>query len=443
MLPDTKYAPSGDIYIAYQVTGDGPVDLLWAPGTVSHLDLDWDSPVRAQFINRLSTFCRLMRFDKRGTGLSDRPTKMATLEERTDDIRAVMDAVGSQQATIMGVSEGASMACLFAATFPERTRSLIVWGGQARWVKSDDYPWGPTLEEYTLLIEKVQEDWPSIDYILGPGAGYGKDVDPAVLDWVMRYFRAAGSPSAVAAYERMNTEIDIRPILETIRVPTMVMNRRNDPIAHIDAARDLAERIPGAHFVEFPGATHSMFYIEPENVLAEIEEFVTGVRPMEIADRILATVLFIDIVRSTEQAAAIGDAAWQHLLDTFYALVRKEIARFSGSEMDTAGDGFFITFDGPARAISCALAITDAVKQLGIEVRAGVHTGECKPIGNKLGGIAVHIAARVLSNADPGEVVVSSTVKDLVAGSGIIFEDKGSHVLKGVPGDWRLFSASH
>lgn len=443
MLPDTKYAPSGDIYIAYQVTGDGPVDLLWAPGTVSHLDLDWDSPVRAQFINRLSTFCRLMRFDKRGTGLSDRPTKMATLEERTDDIRAVMDAVGSQQATIMGVSEGASMACLFAATFPERTRSLIVWGGQARWVKSDDYPWGPTLEEYTLLIEKVQEDWPSIDYILGPGAGYGEDVDPAVLDWVMRYFRAAGSPSAVAAYERMNTEIDIRPILETIRVPTMVMNRRNDPIAHIDAARDLAERIPGAHFVEFPGATHSMFYIEPENVLAEIEEFVTGVRPMEIADRILATVLFIDIVRSTEQAAAIGDAAWQHLLDTFYALVRKEIARFSGSEMDTAGDGFFITFDGPARAISCALAITDAVKQLGIEVRAGVHTGECKPIGNKLGGIAVHIAARVLSNADPGEVVVSSTVKDLVAGSGIIFEDKGSHVLKGVPGDWRLFSASH
>lgn len=443
MLPDTKYAPSGDIYIAYQVTGDGPVDLLWAPGTVSHLDLDWDSPVRAQFINRLSTFCRLMRFDKRGTGLSDRPTKMATLEERTDDIRAVMDAVGSQQATIMGVSEGASMACLFAATFPERTRSLIVWGGQARWVKSNDYPWGPTLEEYTLLIEKVQEDWPSIDYILGPGAGYGEDVDPAVLDWVMRYFRAAGSPSAVAAYERMNTEIDIRPILETIRVPTMVMNRRNDPIAHIDAARDLAERIPGAHFVEFPGATHSMFYIEPENVLAEIEEFVTGVRPMEIADRILATVLFIDIVRSTEQAAAIGDAAWQHLLDTFYALVRKEIARFSGSEMDTAGDGFFITFDGPARAISCALAITDAVKQLGIEVRAGVHTGECKPIGNKLGGIAVHIAARVLSNADPGEVVVSSTVKDLVAGSGIIFEDKGSHVLKGVPGDWRLFSASH
>jgi pimeloyl-ACP methyl ester carboxylesterase len=442
MLPETKYAPSGDIFIAYQVTGDGPVDLLWAPGTVSHLDLDWDSPAKSQFIERMSSFCRLIRFDKRGTGLSDRPTKMATLEQRTDDIRAVMDAVGSPQATVMGMSEGASMACLFAATYPERTRSLIVWGGQARWVKTDDYPWGLTPEEYALLIEKVQEEWPSKDYILGPGAGFGKDVDPAELDSVMRYCRAAGSPSAVAAYERMNMEIDIRPIVQTIRVPTLVMNRRNDPVAHLEAARDLADRIPGARLVEFPGATHSMYYIEPEHVLAEIEEFVTGVRPIEIADRILATVLFIDIVRSTEHAAAIGDAPWLHLLDTFYALVRKEIERFGGSEMDTAGDGFFMTFDGPARSISCALAIRDTVKQLGIEVRAGVHTGECKPIGDKLGGIAVHIAARVLSNADPSEVVVSSTVKDLVSGSGIMFEDKGSHVLKGVPGEWRLFSAS-
>jgi pimeloyl-ACP methyl ester carboxylesterase len=256
MLPETKYAPSGDIFIAYQVTGDGPVDLLWAPGTVSHLDLDWDSPAKSQFIERMSSFCRLIRFDKRGTGLSDRPTKMATLEQRTDDIRAVMDAVGSPQATVMGMSEGASMACLFAATYPERTRSLIVWGGQARWVKTDDYPWGLTPEEYALLIEKVQEEWPSKDYILGPGAGFGKDVDPAELDSVMRYCRAAGSPSAVAAYERMNMEIDIRPIVQTIRVPTLVMNRRNDPVAHLEAARDLAGRIPGARLVEFPGATH-------------------------------------------------------------------------------------------------------------------------------------------------------------------------------------------
>jgi pimeloyl-ACP methyl ester carboxylesterase len=228
MLPETKYALSGDTYVAYQVTGNGPVDLVWAPGTVSHLDLDWDTPVRAQFFERVSAFCRLIRFDKRGTGLSDRPLKMATLEERTDDIRAVMDAVGSERATILGFSEGASMACLFAATYPERTRSLIVWGGQARWVRADDYPWGQTPEDYERMIQDVQEHWPSIEYIVGPGAGYGRDVDPAVLDAVLRYFRAAANPSAVAAYEHMNAQIDIRPIPPTISVPTLVMNRTAD-----------------------------------------------------------------------------------------------------------------------------------------------------------------------------------------------------------------------
>ncbi len=441
MLPKTMYATSGDIYIAYQVTGEGPHDLLWAPGTVSHLDLDWDSPARARFIERLSTFCRLIRFDKRGTGLSDRPTKMATLEERTDDIRAVMDAAGSQKATIMGVSEGASMACLFAATYPERTDALIVWGGQARWVKTDDYPWGLSLEAYNRLIESAQEAWPSLEYIQGPGAGYGDDVDPTVLDWVMRYCRAAGSPSAVAAYERMNAEIDIRPILETISVPTLVMNRRNDPVAQLEAARDLANRIPNARFVEFTGATHSMFYIEPELVLAEIEEFITGERPINITDRILASVLFIDIVQSTELVAQIGDNEWRHLLESYYAIIRRELARYNGNEIDSAGDGVFCSFDGPARAICCALAVRDSVSQLGIEVRAGIHTGECNPVGDKLGGIAVHIAARVLSTANPGEVVVSSTVRDLVSGSGIGFINKGIHTLKGVPGEWHLFLA--
>ena len=441
MLPETKYALSGDTYVAYQVTGNGPVDLVWAPGTVSHLDLDWDTPVRAHFFERVSAFCRLIRFDKRGTGLSDRPLKMATLEERTDDIRAVMDAVGSERATILGFSEGASMACLFAATYPARTRSLIVWGGQARWVRADDYPWGQTPEDYERMIQDVQEHWPSIEYIVGPGAGYGRDVDPAVLEAVLRYFRAAANPSAVAAYERMNAQIDIRPILPTIRVPTFVMNRTADPVAHIDAARDLAVRIPGARLVEFPGAIHPMFMIDPERVLAEIEEFVTGGRSPEMAERILATILFVDIVGSTERAAELGDAAWRHLLDLYYTVARKEIARFRGREMDTAGDGFFATFDGPARAICCALAIEDGVKQLDIEVRAGVHTGECEPMGDKLGGIAVHIAARVLAQAGPSEVVVSSTVKDLVAGSGLKFEDSGSHVLKGVPGEWRLYRA--
>lgn len=440
MLPETKYALSGDIYIAYQVTGSGPVDVVLAPGTVSHLDLEWDLPIWAHFYERFSAFCRLIRFDKRGTGLSDRPLKMATLEERADDIRAVMDAAGSRQASILGRSEGASMACLFAATYPARTRSLMVWGGQARWVKTDDYPWGLTPEESERITQDVQQHWPSLEYILGPGAGLGKDVDPAYLNWFIRYGRAAASPSAAAAYERMNAQIDIRAILPTIRVPTLVMNRTGDPVAQVEAARDLAARIPGALFVEFPGATHSMFTLEPERVLAEIEEFVTGTRSTGVTDRILATVLFVDMVGSTERAVELGDAAWRDLLDAYYASVRKEIARFRGREMDTAGDGFFATFDGPARGICCAQAIAEAVKQLNIQVRAGLHTGECELMGDKVGGIAVHIGARVLSKAGPGEVVVSSTVKDLVVGSGIKFEDRGSHVLKGVPGEWHLYA---
>jgi len=441
MHPETSYARSGDFYIAYQVIGTGPVDVVLAPGTVSHLDLDWESPTRANFFERMSDFCRLIRFDKRGTGLSDRPVNMATLEERTDDIRAVMDAADAKQAAIFGASEGASMACLFAATYPERTRSLLVWGAQARWIRASDYPWGDLPETHAAMVKDVQENWPSLAYVLGPGAGLGKNVDPAYLEFVLRYMRAAASPSAAAAYELMNGAIDIRPILPSIRVPTLVMNRTGDPVAHVEAARDLAAHIPGARFVEFPGATHSMMTIEPERVLAEIEEFVTGVRPIEVAERILATVLFVDIVDSTRRAAALGDAAWRNRLDAYYTLVRKELTRFRGREIDTAGDGFFATFDGPARGIRCALAIADSVPQLGFEVRAGLHVGECELMGEKVGGLAVHIGARVTALAGPGEVFVSSTVRDLVAGSGITFSDRGAQVLKGVPGDWHLYAA--
>jgi pimeloyl-ACP methyl ester carboxylesterase len=440
MIPETKYAKSGDIYIAYQVSGSGPPDMVLAPGSVSHLDLDWERPTFAQFIQRLSAFCRFIRFDKRGTGLSDRPTRMATLEERIDDIRAVMDAAGSQRATIFGNSEGASMACLFAATFPERMRSLIVWGGQARWVRADDHPWGDTPEGFERLVDDVQNNWPSIEYLTGPGAGLGKDVDPAFLDWIVRYARAAASPSAAAAYERMNGQIDIRPILPTIRVPTLVMNRTGDPVAHIDAARDLASRIPGARFKEFPGATHMIMGQAQESILAEIEEFVTGVRPAEITDRVLATVLFVDIVNSTRHAIELGDAAWGDQLSVFFALIRKELTRYRGKEVNTTGDGFFATFDGPARGIRCALAITDGVKRIGLEVRAGLHTGECELTGDDVGGIAVHIGARVMSLASSSEVLVSRVVKDLVAGSGIDFSDRGLHELKGVPGQWRLYA---
>ena len=441
MLPRTKYARSGDVRIAYQISGDAPVDVVWAPGTMSHLDLDWEIPERALFFERFSKFCRLTRFDKRGTGLSDRPLKMATLEERTDDIRAVMDDIGLERANIFGVSEGGSMACLFAATYPQRVNSLLVWGAQARWIASPDHPWGQTQEEHDRMIAMIDDDWPSFDYITGPGAGVGPDADPAFIESISRYMRAAASPSAVRAYEIMNGQIDTRPILLSIQAPTLVMNRTGDPCARIEAARDMASRIPGAKFKEYPGNSHSMMLDDMETILSDIQEFITGERPIDSYDRILATVLFVDIASSTERAATLGDTRWRNVLNSYYAIVRKEFSRFRGKERNTTGDGFFATFDGPARAIRCALAITQTVKQLGIDVRASVHTGECELMGDNVGGIAVHIGARIMAQAEPGNVLVSGTVKDLVSGSGIHFEDRGVYQLKGVPGEWRLFAA--
>ena len=440
MRPQTKYARSGSLHIAYQISGDGPVDMVWAPGTISHLDLDWELPAKARFIQGLSAFTRLIRFDKRGTGLSDRPLTAATLEERTDDIRAVMDAAKSASATIFGVSEGAQMACVFAATYPQWTRSLIVWGAQARWVQAKDYPWGLTAEGYKRLIEEARENWPSVEYLTGAGAGVARDVDPAVLEWWLRYFQAGASPAAVAALEEMNSQIDIRDILPTIRVPTLVMNITHDPLAHVDAARALAAGIPGARFVEFPGTTHSPFTIPPEPLLAEIRSFVTGAPKAVASNRFLTTLVFLDIVRSTERAAVLGDEAWRDLLERYYALARRELRLLDGVEVDRAGDGLLARFDGPARAIRCAVAIREAARHLGIEIRFGLHSGECEAAGERLVGIAVHIGARIVAAAQPGEVLVSSTVKDLVVGSGIEFQDRGFHVLKGVPGEWRLFS---
>ena len=441
-LPKTKYARSGDVRIAYQITGEGAFDVIWAPGTMSHLDLDWEIPQRALFFERFSKFCRLIRFDKRGTGLSDRPVHMATLEERTDDIRAVMDDVGLKSANILGVSEGGSMACLFAATYPERVESLLIWGAQARWVATDDHPWAQTPQEHEEMLAMVQNDWPSIPYIVGPGAGMGPDAPPEAVEAVARYMRAAASPSAVYAYEVMNGQIDTRPILPTIQARTLVMNRTGDLCARIDAARDMASRIPGAKFIEYPGNSHSAMLDDMDVVLSDMHEFITGERPIDSFDRVLATVLFFDIASSTERAAAMGDTAWRNVLNSYYAVVRKELARYRGKETNTTGDGFLATFDGPARAVRCAIAVVLAVRQLGIEVRAGEHTGECELMGDNIGGIAVHAGARIMAKAGPGTVVVSRTVKDLVAGSRINFQDLGSHELKGIPGEWRLFSAS-
>lgn len=441
MLPKTKYARSGDVRVAYQSTGNGLFDVVWAPGTMSHLDLDWEIPQRALFFERFGQFCRLIRFDKRGTGLSDRPLKMATLEERTDDIRAVMDDVGIERANIFGVSEGGSMACLFAATYPQRVNSLLVWGAQARWIACPDHPWGQTQEQHDQMIAMIDNDWPSFEYITGPGAGVGKDADLAFIESISRYMRAAANPSAVRAYEQMNGQIDTRPILPSIQAPTLVMNRTGDPCSNVEAARDMASRIPGAKFKEYPGNSHSMMLDDMETVLSDIQEFITGERPIDSSDRVLATVLFLDIASSTERAAELGDTPWRNLLNSYYAIVRKELARFRGKEINTTGDAFLATFDGPARAVRCALAIAIAVRQLGIEVRAGVHTGECELMGDNVGGIAVHTGARIMAKSEPGSVLVSGTVKDLVSGSGINFQDYGVHQLKGIPGEWRLFSA--
>jgi class 3 adenylate cyclase len=440
---DTRYAKSGDVSVAYQVTGEGEIDLVWAPGTVSHLELDWELPAKAQVIEDLGRFARVIRFDKRGTGLSDRPTDAATLEERTDDIRAVMDAAGSERAALFGLSEGGSMAAVFAATYPQRTRCLILWGVQARWLQAEDYPWGMTPGAFEAMIEMISEEWPSLEYLLGPGAGVGRDADPALVDWMMRYARSSASPAAIVALERVNAVIDIRDVVPAIRVPTLVMNRAGDPVAHVEAARDLAARIDGASFIEFPGDTHSLSAgPESERILQTIEEFVTGNPAPVRTTRMLGTIVFVDVVASTERAAALGDSGWSELLGRYYNRAERELSRHAGEEVDRAGDGLVALFDGPTRAIRCAQALVEAARELGLELRAGLHTGEIERAAGAVRGIAIHLAARVAAKADAGEVLVTSTVRDLVAGSGLELEDRGVYGLKGFEEPRQLFGVA-
>ena len=427
--------------VAYQVTGEGnPIDLVHAPGTVSHLELFWDIPEAAEMFEHMSSFARLIRFDKRGTGMSDRPPHPATLEERTDDIRAVMDAAGSETAFVFGTSEGGSMASVFAATHPERTSGLILWGTQATWIQTDDYPWGRSMEDALAEIDDLAEHGMTDTYLFGPGAGAGTGMSEEEKEPIRRLWRSATTPGALAALERMNLDIDIRGVIPSIHVPTLVMNRTDDPVANVEAARDLASHIEGARFVEFAGDSHVFFQgRNRDEVTAEIQEFVTGSRPAFGGDRALATVLFTDIVGSTQTAAELGDRAWRDLVERHHRVVRSLLARSRGIEMDTAGDGFFATFDGPARAVRCALTMVESVRSLGIEIRAGVHTGEVERIDSKAGGMGVIIGARISAFAGASEVLVSSTVKELVAGSGLTFEDAGEHELKGVPDRWHLY----
>jgi pimeloyl-ACP methyl ester carboxylesterase len=436
--PKTQYAKSGDLHIAYQVAGHGPADLVLVPGWVSHIEVAWEEPSLSAFLQRLSSFSRLILLDRRGTGLSDRVANLPTLEQRMDDVRAVMDAVGSERAAIFGISEGGPMCLMFAATCPERTRALVLYGTFARLTRAPDYPIGMPADALQVSLERIERGW---------GTGFTADVfAPSMAgnerfreSWA-RLERFAVSPASARSLIAMMYETDARQILPIIRVPTLLVQRVGDRVSRVEGGRYMAERIPGVKYVELPGDDHVPWVGDVEAVLGEVEEFLTGVRHTREPDRVLATVLFADIVGSTEKAAVLGDRRWRELLDGYYAVARRELPRFRGREIDTAGDGFFAAFDGPARAVRYAQAIGSGIRPLGVEIRAGLHTGECEVIGEKVGGIAVHIGARVASHARAGEVLVSSTVRDLVAGSGLQFEDRGAHMLKGVPGEWRLFA---
>ena len=439
-IPGVHYTKSGDLNIAYQVVGEGPFDLVYVPGWISNIELMWEEPAHARLLRRLASFSRLILFDKRGTGMSDPVPvdRLPTLEQRMDDVRAVMDAAGSERAALFGSSEGGLMSVLFAATYPERTEALVTHAIYAKRLWSPDYPWAPTPEARAAEIEATERDWGGdMDIsVLAPSA------DEAFKRRAVAYLRRSASPGAAVALLRMNTQIDVRAALPTISAPTLVLQRVGDLDVNVEEARWIASQIPGAKLVELPGDDHLIWAGDVDELVDEVEDFLTGSRPSRTSDRVLATVLFTDIVGATQRASELGDRRWRELLEQHHAIVRRELTRFRGSEVDTAGDGFLATFDGPARAARCARAIQGAVRELGLEVRAGVHTGEVELTDGKVAGIAVHTGARVAALAGAGEVLVSSTVKDLVAGSGLEFADRGTHELKGV-GEWRLYAVSN
>ena len=440
-IPPVEYARSGDVDIAYQVIGDGPRDLVFVQGWVSNIEYLWHEPTLARFLRRLASFSRLILFDKRGTGLSDRVAidELPTLEQRMDDVRAVMDAAGIERAALLGVSEGGPMCILFAATYPERTDALVMMGAYARRLWAPDYTCGATAEEYEGFLQSIREGW---------GGPVGIEVRaPSMLNdeqfrarWAT-YLRMSASPGAAYALTRMNGEIDVRHALPAVGVPTLIVHRLGDQSLPVEGSRYMADRISGAKLVELPGEDHLPWVGDQDGVLDEVEGFLTGVRRGADPDRVLATVLFTDVVRSTERAAELGDKRWSELLASHHMAVRNELSHWRGTEIDTTGDGFLATFDGPARAVRCACAARDAVHELGLDIRAGLHTGEYEIFGPSIAGLTVHTGARIAALARPGEVLVSSAVKDLVAGSGIEFEDRGERQLKGVPDRWHVYSA--
>jgi len=437
MHAETRYARNGNIHIAYQVCGAGPLDVIMIPGFTSHGELMWEMPFLGPKLRRIATFARLICIDKRGTGLSDRNIDVPSLEQSMDDVSAVMGAVGSERAVLWGISEGGPMSMLLAATHPDRMVALVIEGSFARIVRAPDYPWGYPPEALAETVAGFEAQWGTgavLARFLPSAAG-----DRALLDQLARYERNSASPGAIAAIVAVIAQIDVRPILPTIIVPTLVLHHTRDPVVAVEHGRYLAAHIPGARIVELPGLDHASLGPDPGG-LDDVEEFLTGARPAAAPERVLATVLFTDIVGSTDRAGALGDARWRALLDRHDEVVRREIGRFRGREVQHTGDGFLIAFDGPARAVACAAAIVEALRPIGLDIRAGVHTGECERRGDNLGGIAVHIGARVAAVAGAREVLVSRTVRDLVAGSRVPFSDRGEHELKGVPETWQLYA---
>ena len=447
--PEVRYARSGDVSIAYQVVGEGTFDVVYVPGSFSNIELAWTNPRLAAFYRRLASIGRLIFFDRRGTGLSDRVADIPPLETRMDDVRAVMDAAGSERAAIIGASEGGPMTLLFAATYPDRAWAAVVYGGFVRGSWSPEFPYEPTVAEVEQRLATAAETWGTRERVLhamqwlAPSAAD----DEQEVAWWERYLRQSISPGAAAALMRMRLDVDVSGLLPAIRVPTLIVHREGDRGSDVRASRYMAEKIPGARYVELPGIDHAPWYGDSGSILDAVEDFLTSAwedaQHEPEPDRVLSTILFTDIVGSTAKAVELGDRAWRELLTTHNERIRRQLLRFRGREVDTAGDGFFASgFDGPARAIRCACAIVDSVRELGLDVRAGLHTGECELIDGKIGGIAVNIGARVAARAGPGEVLVSSTVKDLVAGSGLEFHDRGAHELKGIPGEWRLYAVA-
>ena len=434
MQPITRYAKSGEVHIAYQMFGEGPIDVVLAPPFVSNVEHWWDEPDIARWLLRLGGHARVVMFDKRGTGMSDRVTELPGLDQRMDDLRAVMDAVGMEQAALIGISEGGPLTALFAASYPERCRALVLYGGFARFTS-----WFPTEQDLSKFFDYADQAWGSGGSVhrFAPSRAN----DPAFQRWWSRYERLGASPRAAALYVQMNSQIDISAIVSTIRTPTLVIHRTEDAAVSVDGGRYLAKHIPGARYIELPGRDHMPFLGDNADEIADaIEEFLTGSRSPVVVDRVLATVLFTDIIGSTEKAATHSDHHWHDLLNSHHARVHRNLTRFRGRKIKTTRGGMLATFDGPARGVRCACTIVDEIGRLGIDIRAGLHTGECETIDDDVGGIAVDIGARIVALAGAGEVLVSSTVKDLVAGSGLRFRDRGNQILKGVPGKWHIYA---